>query len=116
MELAGDYFCSQGWTRMKVLINRVEPIVHKHPKYDARGTRFRRVLATLDFLTTEGVEGSFIWQGTWNLDTNVLDVKPERWLDQPEYFAMVAVVGVVSRVLTDPVNGVWSTVVSGSVA
>ena len=44
MELAGDYFCSQGWTRMKVLINRVEPIVHKHPKHDAKGTRFRRVL------------------------------------------------------------------------
>ena len=116
MELAGDYFCSQGWTRMRVTVNRVEDVSHvKEGKQRGIG-RHKRLLATLDFLTTNNVEGTFMWQGTWNLDTNIIDLKPERWLEQPPGFTMVSVVGSASHCISScaafTAPGPWSSCVS----
>jgi hypothetical protein len=83
----GTYFCAQGRTNLELSVEDVED--------DAFEVVFAFSVPTAQRLP---ITGSFRMQGSWDAKERRLQLKAERWLDQPPGYEMVDLVGKVSRV------------------
>ncbi|CAD7974730.1 unnamed protein product [Amoebophrya sp. A120] len=96
----GAYFCAQGETRMKVRFEKVTPKTGVASIYtedqDAPLTELE-ITALLSFETGTGIKGSFTLTGTVFLDTGIIHLDGKEWIEQPEGYSMVGIVGTFSR-------------------
>jgi hypothetical protein len=78
----GTYFCAQGVTNMELRIITIDD---------------ERVTATFAFLhAATAASGSVAMKGTYDPDTHVLHLDPDRWIIQPPNYVMVGLEGKVA--------------------
>jgi hypothetical protein len=85
--LRGHYWCAQGRTELTLVIEDIDgDDVTAIFEFDYPGGG-----------TTTPASGSYRMRGAFDMRTRALRLDPNRWLEQPDGYVMVGLVGTVSK-------------------